>query len=769
MNLKSEYPIFKNLEAKARYFATDAKGEYEFLELTGRLRTLAEMKNVYTAINCLSILFFIVRLLKILDFQPRMSLITRTLRVASTDLFHYTCLFAIIITGYASVGTLLFGDKLEKFQTFGASCRELFMISIGWDPVYQIMGRAAKQTNVLSTALVFLIFYWSWVLVATVLMLNILLAIIIEAYASVRMTMNNAPTIVHESWIVCRESAQVARTRLCAGVHFVSDSELETGLLNQKRKFQSSLSILEAIGKLKCTMKSVRLAGGFEVSEKDIANLLKGSATGRSLLAKSLIAGVLIKSADQNNQTSFKTEDGVEIAEDTEWNPPAAVANLIERYGEIVFAGKDDAEFLELIRAENMKRQMAMHTSQDGLLREIETATEILNALVLHLLPAQEQERIRTAALVKQNKNGSIALDVSDVLSRDATINGKLKVTLVAAKHLPRLDIFTESDPYCVLLFEEQSCQEGEGSLDPIARTDAKTNDANPIWNSEFVFPLQCSSNTKLRVAVLDKDENGADDLLGSVTINISNLPLDKEVDKWYKLHNFSAPYLIKRAILRIKILFCADEVDCPEAMQQCTSNQKISVTEIQLKNELQWLNQRLSSIPANAVEMVQNQGTKILEVMLISARHLPRRDVFFMKIDPYVKISFNGIEYTSVVRRRTYSPDWNQAFAYNFNGTTELVDGLTLALMDWDRFSQDDLIGFAYIGKDTMRDILSQDSDWTQTQTLTIKRDKQPVIGKDGVPSEVTIQFRVKNPSESVKIISDGSGNVSWSDMLSK
>jgi hypothetical protein len=674
-----------------------------------------------------------------------MSLITRTLRVASIYLGHYLSLCALIFVGYASVGTLLLGDRLQQFQTFGDSCCELFMIFMGWEPMYQIMGQAAGQTNVLASSIVFEIFYWSWVLVATFLMLNILLAIIVDAYASVKSKMQDAPTIVHESLLVCTESAQMVGNRLWGSEWFISDKELERVLVKQNRNFQSKKNILDTIGQLSGETKSVRLAGGLEVSEKDFVNLLQGSGTTRrSLLAK--------LQSNRENVRNVRMEDGVEIEDEQEWKPPPAVENLIKRYGEVVPDGKDDEELLDLIRTENMKRQMAMYTTQDHIRQQVESVADMLNAIVRFTLPVEERERLQTAMLLKHNADGSIALDVGDILSNNTKIDGTLKVTIVSAKRLPKLDIFSESDPYCVLLLEEPS-DNGESVVEPVGRTETKKDDSNPIWNAEFSFPLQCDGVTKLSAVILDKDEHGGDDMIGSVPINISDLPLGKEVDKWYKLRNDSAPHLVKRAMLRIKVRFSADEqasIECnghapKEKSAGHAKAERLSRAGSDFVNELQWLNDKLSTvIPNSSSDIFQKLGPRILEVTLVCARHLPRRDVFFMKVDPYLKLAFNGVEYESLVRKRTYSPDWNQSFVFHMKEASDVFDGLKLAVMDWDRLTEHDLIGFAEIKEEAMCDILSQENNWSQEQTIEIQNKGKPILGHDGCHANVVLRLKL-------------------------
>ena len=67
--------------------------------------------------------------------------------MASVDLGHYMCLFAIVFVGYSSVGTLLLGDRLEQFKTLSDSCCTLFMICMGWETLYRSMVTVINQVR----------------------------------------------------------------------------------------------------------------------------------------------------------------------------------------------------------------------------------------------------------------------------------------------------------------------------------------------------------------------------------------------------------------------------------------------------------------------------------------------------------------------------------------------------------------------------------------------------------------------------------------------
>lgn len=49
----------------------------------------------------------------ILDFQPRLALITRTLMESGKDMSHFFVLFVFLLISYGFVGTQLFGAKIS--------------------------------------------------------------------------------------------------------------------------------------------------------------------------------------------------------------------------------------------------------------------------------------------------------------------------------------------------------------------------------------------------------------------------------------------------------------------------------------------------------------------------------------------------------------------------------------------------------------------------------------------------------------------------------
>jgi len=60
-----------------------------------------------------------VRMLKLMDFQPRLGVVTRSLWLAGPDLIHFVFVFFMVFVGYAMLAHLIFGNAIEKFQVSG--------------------------------------------------------------------------------------------------------------------------------------------------------------------------------------------------------------------------------------------------------------------------------------------------------------------------------------------------------------------------------------------------------------------------------------------------------------------------------------------------------------------------------------------------------------------------------------------------------------------------------------------------------------------------
>ena len=123
----------------------------------------------------------VFQLLKNLDFHPRMGLVSRTIRIAAFDLFFFFILMGLITGLYAILGTLIFGRESNNFATVSHST------------VTMLSALAGLYSHPSDDDSVSQLFYWSYMLVSFFVMLNALLAIIIDAYTAVVAEIGSAP------------------------------------------------------------------------------------------------------------------------------------------------------------------------------------------------------------------------------------------------------------------------------------------------------------------------------------------------------------------------------------------------------------------------------------------------------------------------------------------------------------------------------------------------------------------------------------------------
>lgn len=125
-----------------------------------------------------------VRLLKPFDSHPKLAIVTRTLAVAAKGLKYFCGVFIPLFASAAIAGYMLFAKRMEAFATVGASgvtLMNLFLLGLDtWDDMYNNCTRC-KPLDRFSTVL----FYWSFIVIMLHIMLNIVLAIVMDSYAEV--------------------------------------------------------------------------------------------------------------------------------------------------------------------------------------------------------------------------------------------------------------------------------------------------------------------------------------------------------------------------------------------------------------------------------------------------------------------------------------------------------------------------------------------------------------------------------------------------------
>jgi len=172
----------------------------------------ATYRQVYTyrLFLCLYPLMLVLRLLKSFDAQPRLAIITETLRSASQDMIHFSLVLSAVVTCLCLDAVLIFGRDIEDLANLARAFHFAFRMVFAEDGSYyyklEQVSRMATYT-----------WFTSFTVLVVIILLNMLLAIIMDNYMMVkkRATMRaSLPHQMREMWRRWRMNRNKERVRL---------------------------------------------------------------------------------------------------------------------------------------------------------------------------------------------------------------------------------------------------------------------------------------------------------------------------------------------------------------------------------------------------------------------------------------------------------------------------------------------------------------------------------------------------------------------------
>jgi len=124
--------------------------------------------------------------------------VTDTLISASTDLAHFSLVFLSIFLTYALAGSVLFGRDMDNFSTFARAVASSFRIMMGDFDWEELSGVGRTEAG---------LWFCTFIVIIVLLMLNMLLAIVMDAYDKVSRKAGDAETLWAEA------GQMISRTR----------------------------------------------------------------------------------------------------------------------------------------------------------------------------------------------------------------------------------------------------------------------------------------------------------------------------------------------------------------------------------------------------------------------------------------------------------------------------------------------------------------------------------------------------------------------------
>lgn len=155
----------------------DAEYWAQMYELHKVADEIGQMNSIGRLILSDYTLLVMLRFFKTFKAQPRLALVTSTVYSAGSDLIHFGIVFISVFLTFAFSAMVLFGRRLTDFSSFTKSLGTCFAIICGEFDWIQMRGQ-----NELTT----IIWFWSFMVIVFLVLLNMVLAIVMDVYTEVR-------------------------------------------------------------------------------------------------------------------------------------------------------------------------------------------------------------------------------------------------------------------------------------------------------------------------------------------------------------------------------------------------------------------------------------------------------------------------------------------------------------------------------------------------------------------------------------------------------
>jgi len=185
------YNVYSDYNAPANFMNSIAIDSYtEMVQMYHDADHLVQLMGTYMQLNGFCLLLVLFKVMKLLDFQPRLGIITKTITAAATDLVHFFIVLFLILGIYTVMSYYLFGSAIDAFSDIvGAWNANYYLLLGSTDYNAAIM----KEYPVMG-----FIFFYSFNLIVFFILLNVLLAIIVEAYLKVAEECVGAESLSYE-------------------------------------------------------------------------------------------------------------------------------------------------------------------------------------------------------------------------------------------------------------------------------------------------------------------------------------------------------------------------------------------------------------------------------------------------------------------------------------------------------------------------------------------------------------------------------------------
>lgn len=209
--------------------ANGVRGEEAYILSVDRFHeessALSDFLVSYRLLLCWYTVLLMVRFFGAFSAQPRLAIVTQTVARAGLELFHFMVVFFVIFFSYAIAGMFMFGRRLVEWSETYLAVNQAFQILFGdFDFTY------LAEENPVTARLWFV----SFLVMVMLILLNMVLAIILDTYTEVKTDANKSVPIWSELADLCqqlvikvgffKETGELKLTDVMAAVEMAEDN-----------------------------------------------------------------------------------------------------------------------------------------------------------------------------------------------------------------------------------------------------------------------------------------------------------------------------------------------------------------------------------------------------------------------------------------------------------------------------------------------------------------------------------------------------------------
>lgn len=150
--------------------------------------SLAKREDDYILVSGINILLTVCMLFKFLMPFPKIAILLHTVMASGKDLLMFLVLMCVIAIGYAIMGVVLFGHVLEGFSTMTKSLGSVMQFTVLGETDYDQLVQAS---GVFAAGL----YFWTFLILVSVLFVNMVLAIVFNAYDTIQNEISDADEV----------------------------------------------------------------------------------------------------------------------------------------------------------------------------------------------------------------------------------------------------------------------------------------------------------------------------------------------------------------------------------------------------------------------------------------------------------------------------------------------------------------------------------------------------------------------------------------------